>query len=103
MDENLQEDALLSLSECAPLNLPPPKYIRHACRKSSGAHVRIKQPDPHIRGSSHSGLNQWILLGMNLRSRVIRSIREHAEQYERYRHDKKIEGIEIDETHDARS
>lgn len=24
MDENLQEDALLSLSECAPLNLPSP-------------------------------------------------------------------------------
>lgn len=23
-DENLQEDALLSLSECAPLNLPSP-------------------------------------------------------------------------------
>ena len=40
---------------------------------------------------------------MNLRSRVIRSIREYAEQYERYRHDKKTEGIEIDETHDARS
>ena len=65
--------------------------------------MRIKQPDPHIRGSSHSGLNQWILSRMNLRSRVIRSIREYAEQYERYRHDKKTEGIEIDETHDARS
>ena len=65
--------------------------------------MRIKQPDPHIRGSSHSDLNQGILLKMNLHSRVIRSIGEHAEQYERYRHDKKTEGIEIDETHDALS
>ena len=40
---------------------------------------------------------------MNLRSRVIRSIGEHTEQHERHRHDKKTEGIEIDEAHDARS
>ena len=39
---------------------------------------------------------------MNLRSRVICSIRAHAEQYERYRHDKKTESIELDEAHDAR-
>lgn len=40
---------------------------------------------------------------MGLRSRVIRSIGEYTEQYERYRHDKKTEGIELDEAHDARS
>ena len=86
-----------------PCTYPPPKYIGHASRKRSGAHVRIKQSDPHIRGSSHSDLNQWILLRMNLRSRVIHSIGEYAEQYERHRHDKKTEGVEIDEAHDARS
>lgn len=40
---------------------------------------------------------------MNLHSRVVRSIGEHAKQYERHRHDKKTEGVEIDEAHDARS
>ena len=55
MDENLQEDALLSLSECAPLNLPPPlslslsKYIWHAFRKRSGSHVRIKIRPSYMR------------------------------------------------------
>lgn len=39
---------------------------------------------------------------MNLRLRMIRSIREYTEQYERHRHDKKSESIELDEAHDAR-
>ena len=41
-------------------------------------------------------------LTLNLRSRVVRSIREHTEQYERHRHDKKTESIELNEAHDAR-